>query len=203
MRRGPERCTGTDGEPRATRDAGIVEDVMAKKDKSVEVQQSPAPQPAPTAGEEAWSPLSGLRQEIERLFDDFDVTPWSRAGRRSPLRALRGNWPLAPAAEMAEDETGYTLTLEVPGCTAKDVEVKVSDGMIAIRGEKNVEREEDKKDIHVSERRYGAFHRSFSLPRGVDPEKIAARLTDGVLEVTLPKSAEAKRNERKIEVKPG
>ncbi len=85
----------------------------------------------------------------------------------------------------------------------KDVEVKVTDDVMTIKGEKKEEKEEKKKDYHLSERRYGAFQRSFSLPIGVDADKIGASFNNGVLTVTLPKKPEAIKPERKVEIKAG
>jgi HSP20 family protein len=93
------------------------------------------------------------------------------------------------------------FSAELPGMDEKDIEVKVSNGTLTIKGEKKEEKEERDKDFYLSERRYGSFARSFEVPAGVDPAHIEARFAKGVLTVTLPKSPEAKQNEKKIEVK--
>jgi len=82
----------------------------------------------------------------------------------------------------------------------KNVEVLFSDGVLTIKGEKQEEKEEKKKDYYMSERRYGSFRRSFEVPEGVDAEKIEASFKNGVLSVTLPKSPEAQKKEKKIPV---
>jgi HSP20 family protein len=82
----------------------------------------------------------------------------------------------------------------------KNIDVKYSDGMLAIKGEKEETKEESKKDYHLSERSYGSFQRSFSLPDGIDTDKIEATFKKGVLTVSLPKSAESKKKEKKIAV---
>ena len=89
----------------------------------------------------------------------------------------------------------------MPGLTEKDIEVKVSNGNLMIKGEKKEEKEEHEKDYHLSERRYGSFVRSFAVPEEVDVDKIEAAFEKGVLKVKLPKSAEAKASEKKIEIK--
>jgi HSP20 family protein len=79
----------------------------------------------------------------------------------------------------------------------------LSDGTLTIKGEKKDEKEERNKDYYLSERRYGSFQRSFSVPDGVDAEKIEAAFKNGVLTVTLPKTPEAQKKEKKIEIKKG
>jgi HSP20 family protein len=83
----------------------------------------------------------------------------------------------------------------------KNIEVNLANGGITIRGEKKEETEEKKKDYSISERRYGSFERYFTLPEGVDVNKIEATFKNGVLKVTLPKTAEAQKPAKKIEVK--
>lgn len=83
----------------------------------------------------------------------------------------------------------------------KNVEVKVANGVLTIKGEKNEEKEEKKKDYYLQERSFGSFQRSFELPEGVDLDKIEASFKKGVLIVKLPKKAEAQKPAKKIEVK--
>lgn len=161
-------------------------------------------QPA-KAPERAWAPLDTLRHEIDRLFDDFRPLSW-----RHPLsRALRNmdfpsvEWPVAPAVDMTEKDGQYEITAELPGMDEKNVEVKVANGVLTIKGEKSEEKQEEKKDYHLSERRYGSFQRSFRLPDGVDADKIEAKFSKGLLTVKLPKTAEAVKNEKKIDIKAG
>jgi HSP20 family protein len=102
---------------------------------------------------------------------------------------------------VTEDAAAYKITAELPGLEEKDVNVTVAGGMLTIKGEKSFEKDEKKKDHHVSERAYGSFQRSFTLPDGVDADKIAADLAKGVLTVTVPKTAQAQKQQKKIEVK--
>lgn len=83
----------------------------------------------------------------------------------------------------------------------KNIEVKLSNGTLTIRGEKKEEKEEKEKDYYLSERRYGSFERSFQLPEGIDANKIEAQFAKGVLKVVLPKSPEAQKGVKKIAVK--
>ena len=107
-----------------------------------------------------------------------------------------------PAMEIVEKDDALVVTAELPGISAKDVDISVDDGVLMISGEKKEEHEETKDSAryHMWERRYGAFRRSFTLPQAVDPEKIVAKFEDGILTVTLPKTKKAKAQGRKIPV---
>jgi HSP20 family protein len=86
---------------------------------------------------------------------------------------------------------------------AKDIDVSVSGDMLVLKGEKRQEKEEKDKNYHYSERAYGSFQRAFELPASVDRDKVAADFSNGVLTITLPKTAEAQKPTKKIEVKSG
>jgi HSP20 family protein len=145
-----------------------------------------------------WRPFAGLRQEIDRLFNDFD--PW-----RLPSRAFFGSEPGAFAAGMAVDivekERAFEVTAELPGLAETDVHVELMNGSLRIHGEKKEEKEEKRKDYYLSERRYGSFERRFPIPEGVDADKIDAVFKQGVLTITLPKTAEAQKSTKTIAVK--
>jgi HSP20 family protein len=89
----------------------------------------------------------------------------------------------------------------LPGLDEKNIEVKLVNGSLTIKGEKKEEKEEKKKDYYLHERHFGSFERSFSVPDGVDSDKIEASFKKGVLIVTLPKKAEAQKPAKKIEIK--
>jgi HSP20 family protein len=150
-------------------------------------------------------PLDVLRQEVERLFDRFDGDFWRTPFRRpifdvTPFWQRDWNLTAVPAVDIAEKDQAFEVTAELPGMDEKNIEVKTANGNLVIKGEKKEEKEEKKKDYHLSERRYGSFERRFQLPEGVDAEKISA-FKNGVLTVILPKKAEARKPEKKIEVK--
>ncbi|MDP4034115.1 MAG: Hsp20/alpha crystallin family protein [Pseudorhodobacter sp.] len=175
---------------------------MAKKNL-VEVKQEKAT-PLTTAGRQP--PLVALRNEIDQLFEDFGWPDFGfpllrRTGSVEPVRQLRDIWVAAPAMDLVERNGEYEVQAELPGLTIGDVEVKLSEGMLTIRGEKSAERKEDEEDYHLRERSYGEFQRCFRLPNGIDADKVEAKFENGVLSVRIPKSAEAKKKERKIEVK--
>lgn len=159
---------------------------------------------AAVSGFSEWHPFDALRREFDRAFDLFDRDFWPGAFSRSlfaPRRLTAAAAALLPAIDVTEGEKGYELTAELPGLTEKDIEVKVANGTLTIRGEKKDEREEKNKDYHVSERRYGSFQRSFTVPAGIDSAKIEAQFKNGVLTVSLPKTVEAQKEEQKIAVK--
>jgi len=146
-------------------------------------------------------PFAGLRQEIDRLFNDFGEEFWPQR-RGWPTRGLFSRGAAAtPAVDVAEKEDAFEITAELPGMEEKDIEVTLSNGGLLIRGEKQAEKEEKKKDYYLSERSYGSFERYFGLPDTVASDKISASFKNGVLTVTLPKTAEAKNGEKKIPVK--
>lgn len=147
-----------------------------------------------------WSPFETLRAEVDRLFDNFMPTSWHAPDLFSSGHMLNG-WNTAPAVDLVEKDDVYEVTAECPGLDAKNIEVKFSNGLLTIRGEKREEKEDKQKEYHLSERRYGSFQRSFSLPDHVDADKVTAMFEKGVLTVKLPKSPQAKKNERKIEVR--
>lgn len=158
---------------------------------------------APTKTEE-WAPFEGLRREIDRLFDDFRPFDWrlpSRVLGVEAPRTHRAEWQVAPAMDLVEKNDAYEVTAELPGLDEKNVEVKLSNQTLTIKGEKSEEKEDKQKDYYLSERRYGSFQRSFKLPEGVDSDKIEANFAKGVLTVKLPKTAAAKEAEKKIAVK--
>lgn len=174
---------------------------MTKQKKAVAVHREPTAETSPSATE-GWGPLMSLRDEIERLFDDFGGGFWRRPpARRGSQTSEPMAWRLSPLMEVVDCDGEYRIAAEVPGLSAEDLDIRLSDGALTIRGEKSEEKREEKADYLMSERRYGAFHRTIPLPTGADAEHISAALSNGVLNITMPKTAAAKAAERKIEVK--
>ncbi|HUL09711.1 MAG TPA: Hsp20/alpha crystallin family protein [Candidatus Acidoferrum sp.] len=152
-------------------------------------------------------PFAALHKEVDRIFDeftrDFGRRPLSRRFfEAQPLMPYESSFGIAaPVVDVVEKEAEYQISAELPGLEEKDVEVGVADDVLTIKGEKKEEKEEKTKNYHLSERRYGAFQRSFQLPSGVAKDRIEARFQKGVLTVTLPKTPEAQKREQKIEIK--
>lgn len=162
-------------------------------------EKSVASVPVPTVGqrnvpESVWEPIARVRGEFERLFDDFWHRPMGVDLNRR-IQALTG-----PALELKDKGSEYELIAEVPGMKPEDIELKVTDNILRLSGEKKEEHEESKEGYLFSERRYGHFERAVELPRGIDQAKIKATARDGVLSIQLPKSPEAMQRERKIEI---
>ena len=152
--------------------------------------------PAPSLLPE-WRPFESLRREIDHLFDNFHTGFW----RAPAMPALFDTQTTgAPAVDFTEHGKSYELTAELPGLDVNDIDVKFAHHMLTISGEKKEEKEEKKKDYYLSERRYGAFQRTFQLPDGIDADKIEAKFDKGILKVTLPKSEKAQNHEKKIAI---
>jgi HSP20 family protein len=175
---------------------------MAEKKTEVEVKREPMPAVgAPTPD---WEPIRALRQQIDRMFADFDWPDLHLAWPRKVASAARA-WPdfsaAIPPVDLVERNGGYELQAELPGLTGDQIEIKLANGMLTIKGEKSSERVEDEDDYHLRERSYGSFQRSFRVPENVDADKIEAKFDKGVLKVAMPKSAAAIQKERKIDIK--
>jgi HSP20 family protein len=160
----------------------------------------------PDIFEETWQPLARLRTDMERMFDDFFSAVSSSLGGRKgavePFRAVERMFTgSAPAVDLVEKENAYDLHVELPGMDEKDVQLGIREDVLTISGEKKGETEEERRGYHFSERRFGAFRRSFRLPEDVDQDKIEASFRKGLLTITLPKNPEAAKGEKKIEVK--
>jgi HSP20 family protein len=159
-----------------------------------------------TAVPAQWTPFESLRREIDRLFDDFGSSFWHRPFRRSvfdmvPSWGRDVAWPTVPAVDVSDTEKAYEITAELPGIDEKNVDVKVTNGVLTIKGEKREEKEEKKKDYYLRERNFGSFERSFQVPDGVDNDKIEASFKKAILTVTLPKKPEAQAAAKKIDIK--
>ena len=153
-----------------------------------------------------WEPFESLRRQVDRMFEDFGRGSglWRPFGRS--MLDVRPSWPFeegwgkALAVDVCEREKEYEITAELPGMDASNIDVKLANGVLTIKGEKKEEKEEKEKDYYLSERRFGSFQRSFQLPEGVDEDKIQASFEKGVLTIMLPKGAEAQKPEKKISI---
>jgi HSP20 family protein len=140
-----------------------------------------------------WDPFRDLvtiREKMNRMFEDAVST----RGEEKDL--ISGSW--APAIDIYETENELVLSAEVPGIDEKDIEIRIEDGTLTLRGERKFEKEARQENYHRIERAYGAFSRSFSLPPNVDQENVQAEHADGVLKIHMPKKPESKPKTVKI-----
>ena len=137
--------------------------------------------------------LSGLQEQVNRLFE-------SAFPRRSDNSALT-TW--APAVDIYETENELVVKADLPEVSEKDLDVRVENNMLSIRGERKFEQKVEEENYLRVERTYGTFSRSFSLPNTISTEAIKADYKNGVLTVTLPKRAESKPKQVKVNVTNG
>jgi HSP20 family protein len=140
-----------------------------------------------------WDPfreLSALQQQVNRLFNE------SVTGRGE--EALGSSF--VPPVDVYEDEQGIRLKMEVPGIDEKDIDIRLENNTLSVRGERKFEKEEKEENFQRVERRYGSFLRTFTLPNTVDTENVTADYDKGVLVLQLTKRAEAKPKQIKVNI---
>ena len=153
-----------------------------------------------------------LNKEVDNMFE---LVPWrrNRGALARPRRDLF-NWFLEdltlpdlwteerqwmPAFDVSETANAIVVKAELPGMDVKDIDIALTDGLLTIKGERKLEKEDKKEDYHRIERQFGSFSRSLNLGHRVKADAIEAAYKDGILTVTLPKTEESK--PKKIEVK--
>jgi HSP20 family protein len=139
-----------------------------------------------------WDPfreVQTLQNRMNALFRDFSE------GESATTTAS-----FIPAVDVYEDEKKVVLKLEVPGIDEKDLDVSVENNTLTVKGERKFEKEEKEENFHRIERRYGSFHRAFTLPSTVDTENIGASYNAGVLKLELKKKPEAQPKQIKVNV---
>jgi HSP20 family protein len=155
-------------------------------------------QTTPSRYREEGDPFMTLHREMNRLFDDvfrsFDLAPFGSFGGAGRTMG----WP---SVEVSETDKNLRISAELPGMDEKDVEVLMGDGVLTIRGEKKSEIED--KERAFSERTYGRFERRIPLGQDVEEDKIEASFKNGVLTVTVPKTAQAASQMKRIAINSG
>jgi HSP20 family protein len=139
-----------------------------------------------------WDPFRevvSLQNRVNSLFRDLNEG--AEAGTTATF---------APAVDIYEDTTKIVLKLEVPGIEEKDLDIRVENNTLTVKGERKFEAEEKEQNFHRIERRYGSFFRAFTLPATVSAETVQATYTAGVLKLELSKKAEAQPRQIKINV---
>ncbi len=142
-----------------------------------------------------WDPFrefTTVQDRLNRLFRDS----YGSEGRDEALATSA----FAPAVDVYEDEHNVTLKVQVPGIDEKDIDIRIENNTLTLHGERKFEKEEKEENFRRVESSYGSFTRSFTLPQTVDAEKVTANYDKGVLKITLPKKAEAKPKQIKVNV---
>jgi HSP20 family protein len=133
-----------------------------------------------------WDPfveLEDVSKQLNRIFGRFPA-------RTESVRELLATADWAPSVDITETDTAYLIKGEIPGVNREDVRVNIENGMLTMSGERKLEKDEKGKKFHRIERSYGSFMRSFRLPDNIDEAAVKAEFKDGMLNVTLPKSAQ-------------
>jgi HSP20 family protein len=145
---------------------------------------------------EPFRDVLSLQDRMNRLFDEsFRATQRASADDEW---ALGGSW--APAVDIYEQGSDIVLKAELPGVDPKDVDIRLENNVLSLRGQRKLDGEVKRESYHRVERSYGSFSRSFTLPTVVDQGAIKAEFKDGLLRVTLPKREEAKPKQIQINV---
>jgi len=142
-----------------------------------------------------WDPFRDLlttQREFDRLFRE-GFSPWFGETELSTR-----SW--APPVDIYETDNDIVLKAELPGMDPKDVEIRVEDNTLYLKGERQHEKEVKEQNYHRVERSYGSFARSFSLPNSINADKVKAEYKEGLLTLTMPKREEAKPKTIKIDV---
>ncbi|MGD9682390.1 MAG: Hsp20/alpha crystallin family protein [Candidatus Obscuribacterales bacterium] len=145
-------------------------------------------------------PLSDLRGEMIRLFDEFVHIP-SQTPRYKVWTELESDFHAR--VDMKDNDGEIVVTVELPGVKLEDIDITVNTDYLRIEGEKKEEKEEKEKGQYRLERSYGSFIRQLPLPCEIEREKVEASFSDGVLRIVLPKSKSCLMEERKVSVKKG
>jgi HSP20 family protein len=130
-----------------------------------------------------WTGMTSLKKEMDRLFERVWETDF-------PEWPVLGEW--SPKLDLADTKDAVVVKAEIPGIDPKEIALSLHDQTLTIKGEKKEEKEEKDDRRHRVERSYGAFVRAIRLPATVDASKTTATFKNGVITVTLPKTAEAK-----------
>jgi HSP20 family protein len=145
-----------------------------------------------------YDPYRQLLQLQDRVFRSFDQPYSLGRGNVEPEVSVTGTW--TPQVDVFEDAEGITLKVELPEVEAKDVEIQIEGNALTLRGDRRLEKADQRELYHRIERNYGPFSRTFTLPSTVETENTTAECRNGVLRVRLPKKAEIKPKQIKVQV---
>lgn len=142
-----------------------------------------------------WDPF----REMEDLLDRYARSSRRSLSKKDDGSILSGDW--MPTVDIDEKTDEYIIKAELPGVKKEDVKVSIENGVLTIKGEKKTEKEEKNKKSHLVECSYGSFIRSFTLPSGIQSDKIDAQYKDGILTLLVPKSEEVKPKQIDVKIK--
>ena len=145
-----------------------------------------------------YDPFRQLLQFQDRLYRAFDQPYGLGRGSVEPAESVTGTW--TPQVDVFESSEAITLKVELPEVNPKDVELQIEGNALTLRGERSLESADKRESYHRIERSYGPFSRTFTVPSTVDTENVRAECRDGVLRITLPKKAETKPKQIKVQV---
>lgn len=138
--------------------------------------------PSNVASGQSWDPFQAMREMMR--FDPFREL--SLFGRNMPM-----DLNFVPDVDVKETPEAYMFTADVPGMKEKDLEVSLSGNRLTVSGKREEEKKEETATYYATERSWGSFTRSFTMPAGVDADKVKADLKEGVLTIAVPKKPEA------------
>lgn len=139
------------------------------------------------------TPVNNLRREMDRIFNELIPFNWRLEDTESDI----GMW--TPTIDMMETDNDYSIEVDLPGMSKKDIQINCHDNVLTIEGERKHESKEEAKGYLRSERYFGSFKRSIMLPASIVDDKIKASFKDGVLKINVPKAEKSKRKTVTIE----
>jgi len=156
-------------------------------------------------------PKELVKTEPSRAISPFETMErWFEEAFRRPFSSLGPSWlprlratemeEVMPSVDIFEEGDNVVVKAELPGMRKEDIDVNMTDNTVSISGEKKKEEKVERKNYYREERSYGSFTRSFRLPSEVDTAKAKANFKEGVLEIRIPKTEEAKKKEKKVPI---
>ena len=146
-----------------------------------------------------WNPLREM-EEAQNRFNPFFLAGFPNRMGSGEIHSLTvADW--SPEVDISEDDHGYLIKADLPEMKKDDVRVTVEDGILCVSGERKTEKEDQKRKFHRTERSFGSFRRSFTLPEDADSTKVTAEFCDGVLKVHLPTTPIARSKAIDVKVK--
>jgi HSP20 family protein len=150
------------------------------------------------APRDAFTLLRQMTSDFDRMFESSAWPSFRWPLVRSRPAAEAANW--FPEIDVFEKDNRLVTKIDLPGMKKEDVKVEVTDGHLAISGERKTEAQEKKENFYRCEREYGSFYRAVPLPEGVKPEDVKATFSDGVLEVSVPLPAKPEGTVHRVEI---